>query len=297
MASRQTLGIIIATKDRPADLERMLKSVSAQDRIPERIVVVDGGTKTVEGLVKGFPGLRIDYLRLVPPSLTAQRNAGIRRLGKDVSVVAFFDDDVVLEDGCLRKMMDFWQGASPDTGGAGFNVMNVAPNRPTIFQKIFVVNDDIPGRILRSGFQSRIPPMEKTASVEWVVGCAMAWRADIFDEFLFDEWFAGYARYEEVDFSCRVGRKYKIFMVADARVRHLNTLEDLSFSFPLGKMEVVNRLYFVKKNPPLSAPLCYWALSGLLLNNLVKGLLGMDKRYLNRARGNIAGLAVSMLKL
>jgi GT2 family glycosyltransferase len=297
MARVEGLAIVIPTKDRPADLERALASIAAQDYKPARIVIVDGGASPVEHRIRKIPGLSVEYIRKFPPSLTAQRNAGIRHLGKDVSVVVFFDDDVVLEEGCLCNMMKFWQSATPDTGGAGFNVINVAPNRPTLFQKLFVVNDDAPGRILRSGFQSRIPPMESTVQVQWVVGCAMAWRADIFDEFMFDEWFAGYARYEEVDFSCRVGKKYRIFLVADAKVRHLNAPENLDFSAPLGKMEVLNRIYFVKKNPPLSVPLCYWSLSGLLLNNIVKGLIGSDRRYLYRAKGNLAGLAASLLKL
>ena len=106
---------------------------------------------------------------------------------------------------------------------------------------------------------------------------------------MFDEWFSEYARYEEVDFSYRVGRRYRMFVVRDAAVRHLNRLEDTAFSYPLGRMEVINRVHFVRKNPDLSLGLCLWGLFGIWLNNIVKGALGLNLRYLNRARGNIAG--------
>lgn len=123
----------------------------------------------------------------------------------------------------------------------------------------------------------------------------MVFRKNIFGEFSFDERFSGYARYEDVDFSYSVSKRYKMYVVADAKVRHLNRLEDVNFSFPLGRMEVLNRLYFVRKHKDLSVPLCYWALFGILLNNIAKGLLKPDRRYFNRARGNVAGFVVSVL--
>ncbi|MCM8761091.1 MAG: glycosyltransferase [Candidatus Omnitrophica bacterium] len=296
MSSGTSLGIIIPTKDRVEGLANILASIKDQDYKPARIIVVDGGVLPVERLVRDFPGMKIEYMRQLPASLTVQRNVGIRRIFKDVSIIAFFDDDVILDDGCLKNMMKFWEGAAPDVGGAGFNITNVSEGRPTVLQKIFMVNADKPGRILKSGFQSRIPPIDETSQVEWVVGCAMTWRSSIFNEFMFDEWFSGYARYEEVDFGYRVGRKYRIYLVADAKVRHMNSLEEISFSAPLGKMEVLNRLYFVRKNPPLSPALCLWALFGLLLNNILKGLFGFDKRYIYRALGNLAGFKAALLK-
>jgi len=196
MPTEEKLGIIIPTKDRPKDLGRVLNSISGQDCKPERVLVVDGGSAPVRDIVDNFRGLNIEYVRVFPHSLTAQRNAGIKRILRDVSIVIFFDDDVILEEGCLRNMKRFWESAPGDVGGAGFNIVNVPPERPTILQKIFMVNSEEPGRILRSGFQSRIPFLDKTIPVQWIVGCAMAWRSSVFDEFMFDEWFSGYARYE-----------------------------------------------------------------------------------------------------
>ena len=157
-----------------------------------------------------------------------------------------------------------------------------------------MVNSRKPGRIMRSGFQSKLCSLEKDTEVEWLVGCAMMYRKTIFNEFKFDENFAGYARYEDVDFSYRVGKKYMMFVMAKAKVKHLTRLEDIDFSSDLGKMEVLNRLYFVRKNTNLSIPLCYWSLFGLFLNNALKGMFYRDGRYIKRANGNLSGFAHSI---
>lgn len=297
MPQKEKLGIIIPTKDRPDDLIRALKSIAGQEYHPDRVVVVDGGTAPIKDIVDNFRDFKAEYLRIFPPSLTVQRNAGIRHLIKDVTLIAFFDDDIVLEEGCLWNMMKFWEDAPAEVGGASFNLVNEIYKAPTFFQRFFLVNTDKPNKILRSGFQSKVSFVTETTAADWLVGCAMMYRGKVFNEFFFDEWFSGYSRYEDVDFSYRVGKKYKMYVVSGAEVLHLNKPEDLDFSFTLGKMEFVNRLYFVRKNPELSLPLCYWALFGIFMNNIVKGFIYMDRRYLYRAKGALAGFVSDLLKI
>lgn len=283
------LAIIIATKDRPDELDRLLQSISIQKVKPSQIIVADGGERKLEFVLDKFKHLNINYIKKRPASLTSQRNAGIRALEKYVTIVAFLDDDTVLERDSLEEMMKFWESAPVEVGGASFNLTNEVYKKPTIMEKIFFVNTDTPSKVLRSGFQGKVSYVSKTTDADWLVGCAMVFRRKIFEEFMFDEWYSGYARYEDVDFTYRVGRKYKLCVVAEARILHLNKPEDISFSFNLGRMEVVNRLYFVRKNKELSLALCYWALFGYFLNNAARGTLFLNKRYALRALGNVAG--------
>lgn len=287
---KEKIAVIIPTKDRGQELKRLLECMAKQDINPEQVVVVDGGSIPVKDMVEGFKGFKIDYVRKIPASLTAQRNAGVRALRHDITLVSFFDDDILLEEGAIRAMYEFWEDASDDTGGAAFNIANEIYKKPSFLEKFFIVNDKRPSRILRSGFQSRVSFVRSTTQVDWLAGCSMVWRRDLFGEFMFDERFSGYARYEEVDFSYRVGKKYKLFIVAEARVAHLSRNEDVSFSYSLGRMEAVNRFYFVKKNRSLSKALCLWALGGMMLNNFVKGLLKPEGRYIRRGCGNLRGL-------
>ena len=290
---KEKLAVIIPTKDRPGDIERLLRDISCQETKPLQVVVVDGGDTPVEDIPKKFPGLNVDYKRCVPASLTAQRNAGIKAVTDEATLIAFLDDDVTLQIDSFKNMMRFWENASADTGGAGFNLTNIPYKRSSLIDKIFLVNPDEPGAILRSGFQSKSRFVDKTVAVEWLVGCATVWRRRVFDEFDFDEWFSGYAHCEDVDFSYRVGRKYKMFIVADAKAEHLSRhiykLEDLDSSILWGRMQVANRLYLAKKNPEFSVMLSYWACLGLFLNNAIEGIFRRNQRYMLRAKGNIEG--------
>ncbi len=290
MENREKIAIIVPTKDRPDELRRLLGSIASQSEQPYQVIIVDGGADSVERLASDYKSLRITYVRVIPPSLTAQRNAGIRNLKKDLSIVAFLDDDIVLEPDSILNMMNFWTLAGRDVGGAAFNLVNEIYKRPTIIERLFFVNSTRPSAIRRSGFQGKVSCVEKSIQVDWLVGCAMTFRKEIFDKHLFDEKFSGYARYEDVDFSFRVGREYKLFIVADARLRHLNSIENIDSSFAIAKMEVINRLYFVSKYPLyLSKILCYWALFGILLSHSYKGFILRDLRSMRRAQGTLAG--------
>ena len=95
-------GFVVATKDRPRDLRNMLASLDEQSVRPGQVVVVDASAEPVESVVAEFPSLRIDYLRHLPPSASAQRNAGIRAVDPAMDPVGFLDDDV-LEPGSMER--------------------------------------------------------------------------------------------------------------------------------------------------------------------------------------------------
>lgn len=292
----EKLAIIVPTRNRPDRLGRLLKSISFQEVYPVQIIIVDGGELPAEQVVGKFPKLHIDYLK-TPGSLTSRRNIGIKNLNKEITLVAFFDDDVELKKDSFKNMMRFWESASSDIGGASFNNISDIYKKPNLFESIFLINDTKPGRILNSGFQSKLCSLSRTTYVQWLAGGTTLWRRNIFDEFMFDEWFSGYALYEDVDFSFRVGKKYKLYVVAQAEIVHKFEFEKVGKSFLLGKIQVVNRLYFVKKNHELSRAFCYWACIGLFLKNMLLGTVGMNPRYLLRGLGVLSGIISSFVGL
>lgn len=294
---KEKLAIIIPTKDRPGELKRLLESIAGQEVKPVQVIVVDGGSKELKGVLNSCINLDIEYIKKNPPSLTSQRNTGIKMLKEEASLVVFFDDDVVLQRDSLLNMMKFWDIASKDTAGAAFNLVNFPSAKVSFLEKIFLVNSEAPGRILRSGFQNKVNFLNKTLSADWLSGCAMVWRKNIFNEFRFDEWFGGYAHYEDVDFSYRISRKYKIFIVKDAQVIHKTHSIDQRYEYALGKMQVTNRIYFVRKHPELSVILCYWACLGLLSKNLFMGIMQLRRKYFLRGLGVLSGMLFSFIRL
>jgi len=287
---KERLAVIIPTKDRPDGLFRLLENITLQNIKPSQIIVVDGGIVPAKTVVDKFSGLRIIY-RKTPPSLTLQRNIGIRMLPKEITIVSFFDDDIILKEDALRNMMEFWEKALPEVGGTAYSIISEAYVKPNFFEKLFFVNTEKPGKVMKSGFLSQMSSLKEITEVQWLSGCATAWRRHIFNEFMYDERFSGYGRHEDADFSYRVGKKYKLYVVTDAKVEHLKSKrkEDAEFSYALGKMQIVNTYYFVMKNKELSRALSIWSLFGLFLNNAIKGIVRSNVDYINCAKGNLAG--------
>ena len=156
--SAHRIAFVVPTKDRPDDLRKMLASLAQQTRRPDQIVVVDGSDPPVREVVEEFGLLPIEYVRVFPPSLARQRNAGMARLGGDITLGGYLDDDLVLEPQAVHRMVEFWQAAGLDVGGAAFTISNNPPPGALRLKQLFGIDDARPGRMLRSGFASSITP-------------------------------------------------------------------------------------------------------------------------------------------
>ncbi len=260
------IAFIVSTKDRPKDLRVLLESLAAQSRLPDQVVIVDASGTPMEDVAADFPSLVIRYIRHLPPSLTAQRNAGIRAVDPSIELVGFLDDDAVLEPGAMEAMMRFWRQAPADVGGAGFNWMNPSTRgrlgawlKRTPLIGWLGLYSRKQGIVMPSGWQTIAMKLSESARVEWLQGTAMVWTRRALDEFQFDEWFEGYSYLEDLDFSYSVGKRYRLVVVADAGFRHYHSPSARAHAYAFGKMEVANRLYFVRKHG-LSVLRCYHSL-------------------------------------
>jgi GT2 family glycosyltransferase len=279
--------------NRPAELRRMLASVESQSALPDEIIIVDGGTEPVERIAKDFPHLSPKYTRIFPPGLTKQRNAGMTMLSPHITLAACLDDDLVLEPGSIETMLRFWDNAPKYIGGASFNIVNVRSPRALRVKSMFRMDSFRRGAVMRSGYEATIAPVRKDTYVEWLCGGATVWRRQVIEEFKYDEWFKGYAYFEDVDYSYRVGRKYRLIILANAQVKHLSPPVKENRNYVLGKCQIINRRYFMHKHPEMSVGLFYWATLGLMIANLGEGLLTKNPGLFARAFGNVVGVAQS----
>lgn len=292
--NRHRFAFVVPTKDRPADLRRMLASVLEQDVHPDQVIVVDGSVQTIEAVVEEFPALKIQYVRAFPPSLSRQRNAGMERLRPDITLGGYLDDDLVLEPGALEAMLEFWEGAGPEVGGAGFNITTERRPKAKWLKWLFLIDSWRPGEILKSGYNVLICPVAETTYVDWVFGGATIWRREVIRKFAYDEWYEGTGYLEDIDYSFRVSRRYRLAVVAAARVQHYSPPMRLDRNFLLGKWQVINRLYFVRKHGELSVLCCLWALLGQACINLGKSVVSREPGLWGRFVGNVSGARAVM---
>lgn len=288
---KNKLAIIIPTKNREYELERLISSFSVQQYMPEQIIIVDASPFSNERIMESH-SLPITYINK-NSGISEARNIGISLLQSNIDLVCFLDDDVVLEENALSEMMSFWEKAGPDVGGCSFIITNQvqkAGTGKTFFKRLFFMESKRRryGEVLSSGFNyDPYDPEMKLTYTDWLSGGVTVWRSNIFHEYSFDEWFSGYGAYEDVDFSYRVGKEYKLVVNPNARVQHLMDTKKIGNNIRIGKKEVLNRLYFVKKHPELSVIRSLWASMGELFSYVKSG-------NLDKAKGLLSGIGLYM---
>ncbi len=194
--------------------------------------------------------------------------------------------------------MIFWPPPIPGLGGAAFNMLNAPrPFAAGIKRCRFVERLGIysgkPGEVLPSGFQVLLGRVESTLETRWLGSGASVWRREVFADIGFDEWFEGYSYLEDLDFSYRVGKRWRLAVVAEAGYEHLHAAHGRGSGFAFGRREARNRIHFVRKNPELSLARCSLGLTLRAAISLVMAVREASPYYIARAAGTIVGLAQS----
>jgi len=290
-SSMHKLALVVPTIGRPADLRRMLKSLAEQSQPPDQVIIVDEGK--AEDFSGEFPQLNIGILSMPGGSTSEKRNAGARAVAPDITLVGFFDDDIVLEPGAVEAMLTFWGDAPPGLGGAGFNLVNHLPLYASWLKSSRVASllglySSEKGVVLRSGIHTLMGCLQETTYVGWLPG-VVVYSRKVMEQYEFDECLKGYSYLEDLDFSYGVGKKYKLAVVACARFYHYPSPRGRDNYYCFGQKEVVNRLYFVSKHKELSLFLCCLALLVRALISLTLGISNREVGYFKRAWGNCAG--------
>jgi GT2 family glycosyltransferase len=102
-AVREQASVVIVTRNRPGDLDDCLRSLeAARDQIREVIVVDDASDEPV---VAGSSTLKVRVIRNETRAfLSRSRNSGAKASNSEY--VMFVDDDNVLDEGCIRELVD-----------------------------------------------------------------------------------------------------------------------------------------------------------------------------------------------
>jgi GT2 family glycosyltransferase len=101
--AKESVSLVICTRDRPDDLQRCLASLHHLTRRPDQVIVVDNAPRDqrTRQLVAGHPD--IEYVLEAQPGLSRARNAGIACCRGDI--IAFTDDDVIVHPDWLLGML------------------------------------------------------------------------------------------------------------------------------------------------------------------------------------------------
>ena len=277
----------------------MLKSVEEQTTIPDEVLIIDAseGDETKTALESfNSPALadRIIYHKVSnnQRGLTRQRNFGIRKASSDL--VAFLDDDVVLEPKYFTAVIECFESHGEVIGVGGYinsslqwdKVDPSSPKRLTRFRngswerredirwvirKLLRLDNPFPaGWISESGHGrtlGSIPPDGLDHEVQILMGGASTWRREVFEKLSFSEYFEGYGLYEDLDFTMRASRLGKLFLCTRARLDHYHAPSGRPNHFRYGIMVVRNGWHVWRvqwPNPSTKARFKWWTVTIIL---------------------------------
>lgn len=240
-------SIIIATYERAAALGDALASVAAQTRAPETIVIVDASRGDESRAVAESFDLPIIYRRAEQTSAALQRNQGSREV--ETPLLAFIDDDVVLEPDVFQKLCAVFDSL-PETGGVAARMNGASHRAPRgalwwyyRLQAGFA-DETYGGRLFGPGINC-FPCYERAGDelipADWLnLGCVL-FRSDLFKGELFPN-FDGYSHMEDVHLSARIGRSHRLFFHPTARYDHFPSESPAKQDrFRLGQMRTRNQ--------------------------------------------------------
>lgn len=270
-------AVIICTRNRPDDLYRTLRSTAASEaRSPMLVMIVDGSDKSQSRrnrrVVADLEAIDIRHLPFPEtPAGTRQRNYGIDHLPSSVEVVHFVDDDVTVLPGYFDRLAQTLS-RHPDVGGVGGLILDPNASNPRhrshLFRRLFLLSSARPGRVLPSGHVSALTPSPHPFPVAWLSTCASSYRRTVFDRYRFDPAAEGASpRLEDLDFSYRVRRSWKLLAEPRARLIHTPSAVNRRSAKDFAAESLPRRYWFVEKNirHPFRKPAFWWATFGRLL--------------------------------
>jgi GT2 family glycosyltransferase len=264
--------VVLVTYGRAGSLPPLLRSLKAQTRPPDRVLVVDD---TPDGSVRqaALEEGGCEYERNPgPPAITTARNHGIDATRGDL--LTFLDNDVQVEPDYLERIQAAL-AADPQAIAATGHVTNLEPMGAAkrAVAATFGLNRRAPRddcRLLPNLNTTYPLQLSADRAVDWMWGCNMTVRREAFARVRFEPQFTRYSLYEDIEFSLALRRAFpgrRILMVRGARLRDLRSDAGRLSVADVMRMRAINRLYVMRKHgrtPPLATLRLLWTDLGSL---------------------------------
>jgi glycosyltransferase involved in cell wall biosynthesis len=287
------LSIVIPTRNRADMLNKTLKHLSVNRFFFKEIVIVDSSDKiqkTEIKLLKNFKKLNIKIFDS-KPSISLQRNIGLKHVNKKIKYVMFLDDDLCFQKNALKNMFYFVK-RKKNMVGFGFNLIIKDINNFTEFlkknkfMKLLGIYDFRDGVVTQSGWQTKAINLKKNKFVEWMPTQAVIYKNDKIKNLRFDKAYGRYSYLEDLDFSYSLKKKGNLVICSNAKYSSNNTIKRNPYLF--GVKEIVNRFYFVKKFNLNNFSFLVGCLF-LIIKHLIL-FFTLKPSYFLRIAGNFSGL-------
>lgn len=246
-------SLIIPTKDRYNYLIRFFKSLDKYVKEFNEIIIIDSSKesefKKIKNKFNNFNNIRIIKSK---PSISIQRNIGIKNFNKKNKFIMFCDDDILFKKNTMENMNKFII-KNPKIIGYGFNLIRKEKHglieklkRSKIFKNFGLYHYNS-GKVCQNGWHTKLENIKKDTYVEWLSTQACIYKSKLLkNKSLFDTSLGNYSYLEDLFLSFELSKAGKLKVCHTSKYLHPNDIDRNNFKF--GIQEIKNRYKFVKNN-------------------------------------------------
>ena len=264
------LAVLIATKDRHNQLQKLLDSIYKSSNLPNKVVIVYSG-EDITSVASSFQKkLNLELIYSAVASQTYQKSVGIKALGNTHNWVLFLDDDVALEVNTIERMYSEYLTNSmfADFAGFGLSIINRSTRKIHPFTlrilKFLNLYSSTPGTVTKSGHAQSYLDHPVEIEVQWLNGISV-WKSEVLFQYPIIQTDNTYSAYEDVNFSYKVSKNNKLLFAPKAKVINQSTEGQTPLTINQFVYGGYLRYKFVFTNVELSK----WR---LLVTQLIRGL-------------------------
>lgn len=293
------ISAIICTSNRPTGLNKLLRALAGQDRLPDQILIIedrDGPEPTQLLDALRAKGVDVCYLRRSPPGLTASRNLALANASGDL--LSFFDDDTVPAADYLRMTEQVFDADVSGQLGGLAPVFEPWDHRPGLGDRLWQFFHrlaglwSLPYRRRRQIFPADLRSSFALFDASHLPG-VVTYRASALASLSFDENLPGYGLGEDLDISFSLSARWQLYRCALLRIHHQRDPHHRPNNFAMGKMFTRNLAHITCKHAGCrigTVIVLIWQFLVLCLARSLFFLLGDHRRHLRSLSGMLAAL-------
>jgi hypothetical protein len=287
----KSIAIIITTRDRPKNLETLLKSIGSNSKSPKTVMIVSCGENVDNVIRKYKSSLNIISVHIKESNQFFQKQIALQKTTKKHDLILFLDDYAILDKNFIHECIQSFNDLDMNVAGMGVTVTNYTVGIPKfrLFrEKIFNFSDN-PGSVLKSGNAMPYQNSPKFSRTHWLNGTSV-WRSMIFEEFIHTKMASSYSAAEDLIFSYPISKKYKLLTNSDLKIKYGERIISDKQYFTRIKSTNLHKLFFVEQHPELSK---LWFYVNLYLSTalmLISFLLNPSSRIFYSLSGNLVSI-------
>lgn len=281
------LAAVIVNWNQAALTARCVRSLVQGTRVPDRIIIVDNGSREDPAAAAGAAWPRAELLRHAANlGFAAGANAGMRRaLDGGAEAVLLVNNDAVAAPECAGALEEALEGDAGIAAVGGKTLTEEEPPRIHNAYGVLTFHGDLVQR--RGWLEPDVSAFGARRDVDYISGCVMLLRARALERVgWFDEAFFAY--HEDLDWCTRAWRHgYRIVYVPAAVVWHRMHASTGGGGYvsPITYLSQRNSVLFVRKHASAGQCLKY---TFFLAGNLLK-----EARF-RFQRGEMTGFALRL---